>query len=145
MALEGEPGCPRPPSETTRARMVSQRRKDTTPELAIRRALHRRGLRYRVDVNPLGRGRGRADIVFAGPRVAVYVDGCFWHQCPEHGSMPRTNRDWWRRKLEANVRRDRGVDEALAAEGWFVIRVWEHEDPQEAADRIESLVRTRTS
>jgi DNA mismatch endonuclease (patch repair protein) len=75
--------------------------------------------------------------------VAVFVDGCFWHSCPEHASWPKANADWWRRKLEANVRRDRLTDAALTDAGWLVIRIWEHESPVEAADRIERAVRAR--
>lgn len=144
MAPQGQRERPRPPSEETRARMVSQSRRDTSPELAIRRELHRRGLRYRVDVQPLAKGRGRADVVFSTPKVAVYVDGCFWHRCPEHGTIPRANRDWWLEKLDANFERDRRVERELAQAGWLVIRVWEHEDPIEAADRIQASVQART-
>lgn len=88
-------------------------------------------------------GRTRPDIVFTRARVAVFVDGCFWHRCPEHGSSPKSNADWWRRKLDANVRRDRTTDEALAEAGWMVLRIWEHEDIATAADLVETIVRTR--
>lgn len=142
---EGQQSGLTPPSEKTRARMMAQAKRDTSPELTLRRALHRRGLRYRVDVSPAGRVRGRADVVFPREKIAIYVDGCFWHQCPEHGSMPRSNRAWWRAKLEENVARDRRVDQQLTAAGWLVLRVWEHEDPEEAADRIERHVRDRRS
>jgi DNA mismatch endonuclease (patch repair protein) len=116
-------------------------RRDTRPELAIRRELHARGLRYRVDVSPVPSLRGRADILFRQARVAVYVDGCFWHSCPEHGVLPKGNREWWREKLAANVRRDRSTESTLAELGWRVVRVWEHEDPVAAAGRIETTVR----
>jgi DNA mismatch endonuclease (patch repair protein) len=115
--------------------------RDTRPELELRRGLHARGLRYRVDARPEAALRGRADILFPGPRVAVYVDGCFWHSCPDHGVLPKGNREWWRAKLEATVERDRASEDALAARGWTVVRVWEHEDPVAAADRIEAAVR----
>jgi len=124
--------------------MKNQRRRDTKPEAALRSELWRRGLRYRVDVKVVGRRR-RVDIAFTRARVAVFVDGCFWHRCPEHGSIPKANRAWWTEKLEANERRDRNTDTELIAAGWLVIRIWEHEDPVEAADRVEAAVRTRRS
>jgi DNA mismatch endonuclease, patch repair protein len=120
--------------------MRGNRRKDTTPELSLRRELHRRGLRYRVHVEPLGGRRCRADIVFPGRRLAVFVDGCFWHRCPVHGVEPRTNSEYWAAKLERNVTRDRLNDEALVAAGWEVLRVWEHEDARVAADRVEAAL-----
>ena len=122
--------------------MKSQRRRDTKAELSLRSELWRRGLRYRVDVKVVGRRR-RVDIAFTRAKVAVFVDGCFWHRCPEHGSLPKANRAWWTEKLEANERRDRDADTELVAAGWLVIRVWEHEDPIAAADCIEAAVRTR--
>lgn len=121
--------------------MARVARRDTRPELEIRRELHARGLRYRVDASPVPSLRGRADILFRQARVAVYVDGCFWHSCPDHGVLPKGNREWWREKLAATVRRDRTTDSMLAELGWMVVRVWEHEDPVVAADRIEAAVR----
>lgn len=121
--------------------MAKVARRDTLPELELRRELHARGLRYRVDVSPVKALRGRADILFPRPRVAIYVDGCFWHSCPTHGVLPKGNREWWRKKLEATVRRDRSTNSALKELGWEIIRVWEHEDPVTAADRIEATVR----
>jgi len=123
--------------------MQATRRRDTSAEMAIRRELHRRGLRYRVDRAPLAGSRRRADIVFGAARVAVYVDGCFWHRCPEHGTLPKANRAWWEEKLLANQRRDQDTNERLTAAGWLPVRVWEHEEPAAAADRIERLVRAR--
>jgi len=117
--------------------------RDTRPELALRSELHRRGLRFRVDRAVVAGVRTRADLTFTRSRVAVFVDGCFWHGCPEHQTWPQANKDWWRRKLEANVARDRRNDVALAAEGWQVMRVWEHESAASAADRIEAAVRSR--
>jgi DNA mismatch endonuclease, patch repair protein len=123
--------------------MARVARRDTRPELELRRELHARGLRYRVDVRPSPSLRGRADILFRRARVAVYVDGCFWHSCPDHGVLPKGNREWWRAKLEATVRRDRTTGSSLQELGWEVVRVWEHEDPVAAADRIETAVRER--
>ena len=123
-------------------RMKSQRRRDTAPERTLRSELWRRGLRYRVDFKVVGR-RQRVDIVFTRVTVAVLVDGCFWHSCPLHSTAPKANGDWWKAKLAANVERDRETDRALRAQGWLVIRVWEHEPAQTAADRIEAAVRQR--
>ena len=122
--------------------MKNQARRDTKPELAVRRAVWRRCLRYRVDVAPLPKMRRRADMVFTKAKVAVYIDGCFWHSCPEHATTPKANRSWWMGKLAANVRRDRDTDERLEAAGWTVVHVWEHEDAEHAADRVEKAVRS---
>jgi DNA mismatch endonuclease, patch repair protein len=121
--------------------MSRQRTAGTQPELAIRSELHRRGLRYRVNARGLP---GRPDIVFTRARIAVQVDGCFWHGCPEHGSVPKSNTEWWRTKLEANRERDVRNDATLSADGWLVIRVWEHDDPSAVADTIEAGWRART-
>ncbi|TLF78427.1 very short patch repair endonuclease [Nocardia cyriacigeorgica] len=121
--------------------MSRQRRAGTEPELALRRELHRRGLRYFVDRAPIRGQRRRADVIFPRRRVAVYVDGCFWHSCPEHATYPKNNAEWWAEKLAANVARDRATDAALIAAGWQVIRIWEHEDPVAAADRIHAALR----
>jgi DNA mismatch endonuclease (patch repair protein) len=134
-------GVPSPRSPAVRARFQRQRIRDTAPELALRRELHRRGLRYRVDVPLLGSRRGRADILFTKARLVVMVDGCFWHRCPEHGLSPRDNAAWWRQKLDRNVERDRRTDAELTKLGWKVVRIWEHESPPQAADRVEALVR----
>lgn len=115
--------------------MKRQRRRDTAPELALRSELHRRGLRYRVDY-PLPGMRRRADIAFPRQRVAVFVDGCFWHGCPKHGTWPKTSETWWRAKIEANRTRDRDTDARLSAAGWISVRVWEHESPPTAATRV---------
>lgn len=125
--------------------MQNQRERDTAPELALRSALHRRGLRYRVDAPlPLSGVRRRCDVMFARAKVAVFVDSCFWHVCPEHASWPKANATWWRKKLLRNAARDRETDELLRATGWESVRVWEHAAPKEAADRIEAIVRSRT-
>jgi DNA mismatch endonuclease (patch repair protein) len=117
--------------------------RDTLPERAIRSELHRRGFRFRVDRAPLPGLRSRADIVFGPARVAVYVDGCFWHSCPDHGTRPKANSEWWERKLARNRERDRETDRFLREHGWEVVRIWEHEDPIEAVDRLERTVRDR--
>jgi DNA mismatch endonuclease (patch repair protein) len=117
--------------------MKGNRRVDTRPEVALRSELHRRGLRFRKEValRPAHRLR-RVDIVFSAVKLAVFLDGCFWHGCPEHGNHPKANTDYWSVKLARNVSRDAEVNRELVAAGWSVIRVWEHEDVRAASDRI---------
>ncbi len=121
-------------------RMSRQANRDTAPELMLRRQLHALGLRYRVHRRPLAGIRRTADIVFPRKRVAIFVDGCFWHGCPVHGTAPKTNADWWAAKLDRNKERDADTDRLLAEAGWTVVRIWEHEDPAEAAGRIEQIL-----
>lgn len=121
--------------------MSLQRRRDTGPEMLLRRELHRRGLRYRVDAKLPGMPRRRADVLFPRRQVAVFVDGCFWHACPLHATSPQNNGMWWRKKLEANVARDRDTDSRLKDQGWTVLRFWEHEDMVQAADVVQKSVR----
>lgn len=133
---------PAPSSMQASNRLRRAPRENTGPELALRRVLHRRGLRYFVGRAPLGAAsRAKADVVFPRARVAVFVDGCFWHGCPQHGTWPKANAAWWRAKIEGNIARDRRADEQLRAAGWAVVRVWEHENVTEAADRVERRVR----
>ena len=129
-----------PSSPSVSQRMARVRNRNTAAEMAIRRELHRRGLRYRVGLLVHDSPRIRPDIVFTRARVSVFVDGCFWHSCPEHATYPRSNASAWRSKLEKNVRRDRAADVALGEAGWTVIRIWEHEDPVAAASRIQQIV-----
>lgn len=127
--------------EPVRAIMRGNKSSDTRPEVALRSALHALGYRFRKDFRIREGTRGiRADLVFTRLRVAVFVDGCFWHGCPEHGTWPRNNAGFWRDKIEGNVRRDRDTDARLEAEGWTVMRVWEHESPADAAARIAAVV-----
>lgn len=121
--------------------MKKVRRAGTSAEMELRRALHARGLRYRVNVPVLPDKRRRVDIAFPAARVAVFVDGCFWHGCPEHATWPASNADFWREKIETNQRRDRDTDAQLGEAGWQVLRVWEHEDPVQVVTRVETLVR----
>lgn len=134
---------PLPSSKQASARFVAQREQDTQPELLLRSALHRRGLRYRLHRRPLTHLRRTVDIVFPALKVAVDVRGCFWHVCPEHCSFPRSNTAWWAAKLARNVERDRETEAELISAGWSMVIVWEHEDPEEAADRVEACVRSR--
>lgn len=122
--------------------MRANRRVDTEPELALRRALHARGLRFRKDLRlDLPGGRVRPDVVFTAAKLAIFVDGCFWHRCPEHSSDPRSNADFWARKFSATVERDRQANRVLHEAGWNVVRVWEHESPGAAADRVLAALR----
>jgi DNA mismatch endonuclease (patch repair protein) len=134
---------PPPSSESVSRRMRNTPSRDTPAELALRRLLHAKGLRYRVDARPMKSLRRKADIVFGPAKVAVFVDGCFWHNCPEHGSAPKANAEWWADKLRTNVERDRDTDAQLSAEGWRVLRFWEHESPGAAADLIAQVVAER--
>jgi DNA mismatch endonuclease, patch repair protein len=119
---------PHPSSPGRSANMRANRRTDTKPEMALRRALHGQGFRYRKDYRlDLDGARVRPDIAFTARRVAVFVDGCFWHACPEHGTRPASNAWYWGPKLTRNVERDRAADAALLAAGWQVVRIWEHE------------------
>lgn len=123
--------------------MQQVRRRDTGPELRLRSELHRLGLRYRVDAKVPELPRHRIDVVFRRARVAVFVDGCFWHHCPVHGTTPKSNADWWATKLDGVRRRDARTDAVLSASGWEVIRVWEHEEPAVAAAHIAQVVAYR--
>ncbi len=134
--------APPPSSIEASQRMRATGQRDTVPEVALRKELHRRGLRFRLHRSMRELSRSKPDVTFVSAKLAVYVDGCFWHSCPIHASQPRANSAWWLAKLAANVTRDRRIDEELRAGGWRVVRVWEHEDPIEAADRIESLIRS---
>ena len=135
----------RPPasSDEARRRMQSVRQRDTAPERALRSALHRLGLRFRVQRRPIAGLRRFADVVFSRKRVVVFVDGCFWHGCPEHGTMAKANAGFWREKINANRRRDADTDQRLREAGWSVVRVWEHEEAMAAAARIAELLRAR--
>lgn len=123
-------------SAGVRARMARQRRRDTAAELSVRRIIHSRGVRYRVDMAPEPGMRCKADLVWRGLRLAVFIDGCFWHGCPVHATRPKANEAWWAQKLDGNVQRDRRTDARLRELGWTVLRFWEHEDPNRVADEI---------
>lgn len=121
--------------------MLANRRRDTLPELAVRRLVHAAGLRYRVDYRLAPPLRARPDIVFTRRRVAIFIDGCFWHGCPLHATSPKQNSGYWGPKLLRNKERDRETDQALTELGWKVLRFWEHEDPATVAANIEAVVR----
>jgi len=121
-------------------RMSTAKRRDTAAEIALRRELHARGMRYRVAYPVPNQRRRTIDVAFTRAKVAVFVDGCFWHGCLEHGTMPRSNGEWWRTKLAANEARDRDTNRLLEELDWIVVRVWEHERPNVAANRAEAAV-----
>ncbi|MFJ4718943.1 MULTISPECIES: very short patch repair endonuclease [Streptomyces] len=125
--------------------MSRQASKDTAVELAVRRLLHAAGLRYRVEYPVPGLPRRRIDVAFPRAKVAVLIDGCFWHGCPQHATRPKANADWWRAKLERNMARDRETTEHLVAAGWAVLRFWEHEAPEDVAVRVAAAVQERRS
>lgn len=135
-AAGGSGNRPAASSDLVRSRMSRQRRRDTQPELLVRRILHARGVRYRIDGRPEADLRCKADILWRQLRMAVFIDGCFWHGCPEHATRPKANEQWWAEKLDGNIRRDRRMDAELTARGWKVLRFWEHEDPMGVADAI---------
>ncbi|WP_426564283.1 very short patch repair endonuclease [Angustibacter sp. McL0619] len=122
--------------------MQANRGRDTGPEMALRRAVHALGLRYRVDYPPLAQfRRRRADLVFTRARLAVFVDGCFWHGCPEHHSVAKANADYWANKVAQNRARDLETDQLLANAGWRTMRFWEHQNMTEAAEDVATAVR----
>ena len=135
-----EPPRNRPADKEVSRRYSVLARRDTTPEMAIRRALWHAGLRYRVQYKVPGLPRRKVDIAFTRQKVVVQVDGCFWHGCPEHGTVPDRNSEWWRWKISRNQTRDADTDAKLSALGWRVIRIWEHENVSTAVERIRRAV-----
>lgn len=133
---------PKASSESALQRMRSMRRRDTDAEIRLRLELRKLSLGYRVAYR-IPTTRRSADIAFVGRKVAVFVDGCFWHGCPIHGTSPKANAEWWRQKLEANAARDRDTVSMLTSIGWLVFRVWEHENMRVAASRIAAALRSR--
>lgn len=132
------------PAASLSARFAAQRRSETKPEIEVRRELHRRGYRYRVQFRVQGLPRRRVDIAFPSLQVAVFIDGCFWHRCPEHCVIPKANREWWLWKFETNTDRDADTDRRLIELGWRVLRIWEHVPAQEAANAVaEALAEVR--
>jgi DNA mismatch endonuclease, patch repair protein len=130
-------------SPANRRAMLGNRSRDTRPERALRSAVHRRGLRFRVALRPVPSVRRTADLVFTRARIAVFLDGCYWHGCPVHYVEPSTNTEYWRQKIQGNVTRDRETDRRLSEEGWLVLRFWEHEDPEDAANTVARAVGDR--
>jgi len=138
-------GTPPPSSEDVARRMRATRQSDTAAEQRLRRAMDEAGLKYEVDVSPVPGLRSRVDFAFSAERIAVYVDGCFWHGCPKHATWPKANAEWWREKLTANQRRDVAATRALESAGWRVLRFWAHEQADASAEIIGKAIRERTS
>ncbi|WP_330440579.1 very short patch repair endonuclease [Streptomyces griseoaurantiacus] len=120
--------------------MSRQGSRDTAPEVAVRKLLHSAGLRYRVNVPVPGMPRRTIDIVFGKAKIAVFMDGCFWHGCPVHATQPKANAEWWRTKLDKNMARDQETTAHLRAAGWTVLRYWEHESPNTVAEDVRAAV-----
>jgi len=131
---------PVPSSAAVSSQMRRMPRRDSSGEVRLRSELHHLGLRFRKHLRGLP---GTPDIALTRTRIAIFFDGCFWHCCPQHGVLPKANRDWWKAKLDGNIERDRRNDEALIGLGWVPVRVWEHEDLSEAAERIRKIWRER--
>lgn len=135
----GHPGWV-PPSPAKSNEMRRVRTTGTAPETELRRRLHAAGLRFRVGYPVPGRPRRSIDIAFPRRRLAVFIDGCFWHGCPEHGAVPRTNAAFWKAKVDANRARDRETDEVLGSAGWIIVRIWEHTKTDDAAMMVKSAL-----
>lgn len=129
-----------PSSPETSRRMAKVRQKDTAAEVTLRRELYRNGLRYRVDYEVLKKPRRVADVAFPGLKIALFVDGCFWHGCPEHATWPKQNAEFWRQKIEANRLRDADTNSRLLDIGWTVLRFWEHESPIKVTETVVQTV-----
>jgi len=134
---------PAPSSEAALKRMKAAKPKDTAPEKALRSALHRKGLRFRIDEKTVKDLNRKADIVFRSAKVAVFVDGCFWHGCPIHGTQAKANAEFWSFKIRQNQERDVDTTKRLEEAGWKVIRVWEHENPEKASEKIYKIIGKR--
>lgn len=132
-------------SAANRRSMLGNRSRDTKPERLLRSLVHAAGLRYRIAAKPLPDMRRTADLLFRPARVAVFVDGCFWHGCPDHFVPPKTNPDYWQEKINGNVQRDRDTDARLAEAGWLVLRFWEHEAPEVCSQTVCAAVAVRST
>lgn len=135
----------KPSSAAVSARMSRQARRDTAPEVAVRKLLHASGFRYRVNARVPDMPRRTVDIMFTKAKVAVFLDGCFWHGCPLHATQPKANAEWWREKLDKNIARDKETSAHLEAAGWTVLRFWEHETPEEISAEVSVIVARRRS
>ncbi|WP_406411411.1 very short patch repair endonuclease [Streptomyces halstedii] len=129
-----------PSSPSVSARMSRQARRDTAPEVAVRKLLHASGYRYRLNERVPHMPRRTIDIAFTRAKVAVFLDGCFWHGCPDHATRPKSNAEWWRQKLDKNMARDAETTAHLVSEGWTVLRFWEHQPPAQVAEVVAEVV-----
>ncbi|WP_411086971.1 very short patch repair endonuclease [Streptomyces sp. 061-3] len=130
----------KPSSPGVSARMSRQASRNTNPEVAVRKLLHASGYRYRLNERVPNMSRRTIDIAFTRAKVAVFLDGCFWHGCPDHATQPKANAEWWRQKLDRNMARDAETTEHLTAAGWKVLRFWEHEAPIRVAEQVAKVV-----
>jgi DNA mismatch endonuclease, patch repair protein len=131
-----------PSSPETSRRMANVRQTGTDPEVALRRELYRRGLRYRVNYEVMKKPRRVADVAFPWLKIAIFIDGCYWHGCPEHATWPKQNAEFWRQKIETNRLRDADTNSRLLDVGWTVLRFWEHQSPIECAETIAQKIAT---
>jgi DNA mismatch endonuclease (patch repair protein) len=134
---------PAPSSDAALHRMKAAKPRDTAPEKALRSKLHKKGLRYQVDVKPVRDLNRKADILFRSAKVAVFVDGCFWHGCPIHGTQAKANAEFWKNKIKQNQKRDADTTKQLKIAGWRIIRIWEHENSIKASEKIYNIIRKR--
>lgn len=132
---------PLTPSSGASSRMSKVRQTGTGAELALRKELYKSGLRYRINFCVMNKPRRIADIAFPRLKIAIFVDGCFWHGCPEHATWPKHNAEFWQQKIKANQLRDADTNERLQRNGWSVLRFWEHESPIQAAEVIAQMIR----
>ncbi len=136
-------GKPAPSSDAALKRMKAAKPRDTVPEKALRSALFKKGVRYKIDARPVKELNRRADIVFRSAKVAIFVDGCFWHGCPIHGTQAKANAEFWKNKIKQNQIRDEDTNKQLKKAGWRVIRVWEHKNPEKASQKIYNIIMKR--
>lgn len=129
-----------PPDDHVASRMRTQATAGTSPEMKLRKTLFARGMRYRIGLKVPGANRRTIDIAFPRHRLAIFVDGCFWHRCPKHSTTVKNNAKWWAKKLAENVARDGSTNALLESQGWTVLRFWEHEDPEEAVEKVISTL-----
>ncbi|MFI7360885.1 very short patch repair endonuclease [Streptomyces sp. NPDC050149] len=135
----------KPSSPGVSARMSRQASRDTAPEVAVRKLLHASGYRYRLNERVPHMSRRTIDIAFTRAKVAVFLDGCFWHGCPDHATQPKSNAEWWRQKLDRNMARDAETTTHLVGQGWTVLRFWEHQPPTQVAERVAEVVDRKKS
>lgn len=137
--MNSEASCGSPSASVSR-RMAATKGRDNTRELSLRSELHKQGLRFRVHYEVPGNRRRKIDVAFPAKKVAIFLDGCFWHGCPVHGTVPLTNQDWWIAKIDANKRRDADTDRLLQLAGWTIIRIWEHTPLADACKHVIQAV-----
>jgi DNA mismatch endonuclease (patch repair protein) len=130
-------------SPAVRKSMVGNKSRDTKPELMVRRILHASGLRYKVHARPIKDWNRRADMVFPRAKIAIFINGCFWHGCPKHFSAPKTNSEYWASKIMRNVERDSETALRLKSEGWLVIAIWEHENLGKKSEQVVRRIQKR--